>query len=1150
MKSLLIPLLLVGSALLNSVSLMAMDRTEGAVREGKLFWNNGDSLIGAIVSANSKQIVWKSPFFVEPLRIRHEVLSTIQYKAAEPQEYPAGTFRVVLLNGDVLYGQLQSVDETSLLIDSARHGTVRLLQDKISTLRRISSNASTYLGPQGLDGWESVKEKANAAQRGQVFLGVGGGVAPKKGVSKLAANWRTLSDGRVTTTKNVPMFHAFDYPDRCEIEFVLESKSLPAFSIMLGKNKNSALRIESWEEAIVALSGYDFVELVAMKKEQRKVHLHLFLNKPEKQLLIYSHSGKKLGEVKGTSSAQPPSGLLLQNEGSDLTLDYLRIDLWKGSLPQPLRSGESRVQLSDGSIQYGKILKIDPRAKSMQFGTAESQASIAFDSISGITLNEGLGKETPVAKSQLIWRDGGRVSGKLLQIVDSRVEMQTAYSVDPVHSSLHEIHKIILAKESGARDSLQKSADSTANEKQTAESKMKSAQPSSLPGGKAAETPDRVFFVGGTLRGHLTIENNSSSPIKWRPIGGLNASALGSQGEAKFVRGERHPDLMFDVATFPDVLFLKNNDVLPCNIIHLTKKELEVAFPMAEATRVATEHIKAVEFGSSQRDFRKGFADKKWTMTGSVEFSPREALMLSTATLAHPDILSGDEVHFQLEWGANQYAKLTIYLNTENVINARQDKSETATSIDINTNGESLWVTKGTSPQQRNQFWGVQQGAQNRIIRCKNSRAEIRLLTRDGAIHVSVNGEDAFTIPLNINGAREKGLYFSATFLGVRNSGRRTKPANGLERGYRISQFEVNSVAGSAVKQFIIEEARQRALTVPRFRRDDPSTHVIIAPNGDLLRGRLIGIDDQYVSFESKLEVFRFERERIASIIWLPKLKKETNKNDAQGKQDATSEKTDTKQTEKSSGKDERASSDIQLRLAYGFSLSFTPGRAQNDKLMGRSTILGECAIPSGSIKELILGKKYSDSYDVFAQWIPQAAPEPKWDIPQQGGADHPLLGTTADNFELPLLDGTTFKLSEHSNQVVVLDFWATWCGPCLLALPGYIDATSKFDTDKVIFIAVNLREASQKVREFLEREELSPAVALDSDGEVAARFGVSGIPHTVIISPGGTIEKINVGYSPTAAQAMQETISKILDGTWKRKEAISKEKSKDEPAL
>ena len=82
MKSLLIPLLLVGSALLNSVSLMAMDRTEGAVREGKLFWNNGDSLIGAIVSANSKQIVWKSPFFVEPLRIRHEVLSTIQYKAA------------------------------------------------------------------------------------------------------------------------------------------------------------------------------------------------------------------------------------------------------------------------------------------------------------------------------------------------------------------------------------------------------------------------------------------------------------------------------------------------------------------------------------------------------------------------------------------------------------------------------------------------------------------------------------------------------------------------------------------------------------------------------------------------------------------------------------------------------------------------------------------------------------------------------------------------------------------------------------------------------------------------------------------------------------------------------------------------------------
>ncbi len=1154
-NQLFILLFVIGSLFINSNRLPAEENAVNNVREGKLFWNNGDSLAGFIVSANSKQIVWKSAFFVEPLQIRHDVLSTIRYEAAEPSEHPAGTFRIVMLNGDVLFGQLQSVDEKSLVIVSARHGHVTLKQDKVRTLRRINSKSSAFLGPQGLEGWSNNEEKIPTPAANNIFLGFGGGQAAQKKTTSALPPWRELSDGRISTSKNVGLFHPFDYPDRCEIEVVLESSKLPAFSLMFGKDKNSSLRLESWEDALVALSGYDFVELVTMKKEQRKVHLHFFLDKQKRELAIYSHSGKKLGLVKGTPSGKEPDGFAVQNEGNDLTLSYLRVDRWNGDFPQPLRTGESRVQLTDGSIQYGKLLKIDPNAKTIQFGTADTPTSIQIDKISSITLREGQENESFDKKLQITWRDGGRVSGELHQIAESRVEVQTSYSTVPIHSSLADVHKIILA---------QVSTNKTDQVKET-QKKKETISTSSLLGLKdktettddtskketRSETPDKVFFIGGTLRGQLIIENESSSPIKWKPVGGLNASELNSQGEAKFVRGKRHPDLMFDVAAFPDVLFLKNNDVLPCKIIHLSKEEIEVAFPMADAKHVPFDQIKAIEFASSQRSSVKDFADKKWTMTGTVKHSPKEVLMTSTSTLAHPDILTGDDVQFQLDWGANQYARMTIYLNTDNVLNARQDKSETATSIDINTNGESLWVTKGTSPQQRNQFWGMQQGSKNRIIRCKGSGARIRLLTRDGAIHVSVNGEDAFSIPLNINGAQEKGLFFSATFLGVRNSNRKNKKTgNGIERGYRISEFEVNSVAGSAVKQFIIEESRQRALTIPRFRRDDPSTHVIIAPNGDLLRGRLLGIDDQYVSFESKLEVFRFERDRVASIIWLPKLKKETEKKEGKEKELAASKKQDKKQTEKSSKDIKQDSSEIQLRLSHGFSMSFTPSIAKADKLMGQSKILGKCAIPSGSIKELILGKIHSNSYDIFSQWIPQAAEEPKWDIPPEGGADHQLLGTTAADFELPLLDGTTFKLSDDADKVIVLDFWATWCGPCVLALPGYIDATSQFDAKKVIFVAVNLRESSQKVREFLEREDLAPAVALDADGSIATQFGVSGIPHTVIISPGGTIENIKVGYSPTAAKTMQETITKILDGTWKRKESTPKEKPADEPAL
>lgn len=92
------------------------------------------------------------------------------------------------------------------------------------------------------------------------------------------------------------------------------------------------------------------------------------------------------------------------------------------------------------------------------------------------------------------------------------------------------------------------------------------------------------------------------------------------------------------------------------------------------------------------------------------------------------------------------------------------------------------------------------------------------------------------------------------------------------------------------------------------------------------------------------------------------------------------------------------------------------------------------------------------------------------------------------------MLDGTTFRLSDHQDKIVVLDFWATWCGPCVM-LPDYIAATSKFEESKVIFVAVNLQESSDEIRTFLSDKQLSPRVALDRSSAVAPTFQVSGIP-------------------------------------------------------
>jgi thiol-disulfide isomerase/thioredoxin len=145
------------------------------------------------------------------------------------------------------------------------------------------------------------------------------------------------------------------------------------------------------------------------------------------------------------------------------------------------------------------------------------------------------------------------------------------------------------------------------------------------------------------------------------------------------------------------------------------------------------------------------------------------------------------------------------------------------------------------------------------------------------------------------------------------------------------------------------------------------------------------------------------------------------------------------------------------------------------------------------------------------------------------------MIGQVADDFELSLLDGSKFRLKDHADKIIVLDFWATWCGPCVAALPDYIAATSEFDSSKVIFVAVNQQEASDQIRGFLTERDLSPIVALDRNGEIGQQFKVSGIPHTVILGKGNVIEDVHVGYQQGGGESMQISIQQLLDGTWKR---------------
>lgn len=122
--------------------------------------------------------------------------------------------------------------------------------------------------------------------------------------------------------------------------------------------------------------------------------------------------------------------------------------------------------------------------------------------------------------------------------------------------------------------------------------------------------------------------------------------------------------------------------------------------------------------------------------------------------------------------------------------------------------------------------------------------------------------------------------------------------------------------------------------------------------------------------------------------------------------------------------------------------------------------------------------------------------------------------GDPAPVFSLPLLESEgEFSLAAHRGKVVVLDFWATWCGPCVRGLPTVSGVTREMADKGVVFAAVNLQEQPQKVSQFMDKQDWDFTVPLDQSGEVARSFGVTGIPHTVIIDKQGKIRHVHVGF-------------------------------------
>ena len=148
------------------------------------------------------------------------------------------------------------------------------------------------------------------------------------------------------------------------------------------------------------------------------------------------------------------------------------------------------------------------------------------------------------------------------------------------------------------------------------------------------------------------------------------------------------------------------------------------------------------------------------------------------------------------------------------------------------------------------------------------------------------------------------------------------------------------------------------------------------------------------------------------------------------------------------------------------------------------------------------------------------------------GGSDNAanqLVGKPAPTFALKDLQGNDISLAAQKGSVVVLDFWATWCGPCREGLPHLNQLNTDLAAKGLKVFAVNQRETSAVISKFIEEQHLGLQVLLDDKGKVGEQYHVTGIPQTVIIGKDGVVRQVFIGFGPGMEIPVRESVEAAL---------------------